>query len=249
MKSYTVITLFPELIETYKKLSIIGRAGEDGLFEVNAVNPREYSEKRRHVDDTPYGGGPGMVIMIEPVKRAIDDIKGSLEGSNYVINLTPQGKVFRQNDVSELLAFDNLVLIAGRYEGIDERIRHYVDAEYSAGDFVLSGGEIPAILMIDAIVRNIPGVLGDSSSLETESHSEGLLDFPHYTKPRVFDGFSVPQVLLSGNHRQIEKWRQKQRLGRTSVKRPDMIDDVNLDDKERALLGEFLVEQDRLFDE
>jgi len=190
-----------------------------------------------------------MVIMIEPVKRAIDDIKGSLEGSNYVINLTPQGKVFRQNDVSELLAFDNLVLIAGRYEGIDERIRHYVDAEYSAGDFVLSGGEIPAILMIDAIVRNIPGVLGDSSSLETESHSEGLLDFPHYTKPRVFDGFSVPQVLLSGNHRQIEKWRQKQRLGRTSVKRPDMIDDVNLDDKERALLGEFLVEQDRLFDE
>ena len=245
MKSYTVITLFPELIDTYKRTSIIGRAGKNGLFEVNAVNPREYGEKRRHVDDTPYGGGPGMVIMVEPVKRAIYDIKGSLEGACHVINLTPQGKIFRQNDVSELIEFDNLVLIAGRYEGIDERIRHYVDDEYSVGDFVLSGGEIPAILVIDTIVRNIPGVLGDSSSLETESHSGGLLDFPHYTKPSVFDGFSVPQVLLSGNHAEIENWRLKQRLGRTSVKRPDMMEVTDLDERERALLSEFLLEQEK----
>ena len=249
MKSYTVITLFPELVETYKKVGIVGRAGKNRLFEVSAVNPRDYAEKPRHVDDTPYGGGPGMVIMVEPVKRAIDDIKGSLEGSSHVINLTPQGKVFRQNDVFELMQFDNLILIAGRYEGIDDRINYYVDDEYSVGDFVLSGGEIPAILMIDAIVRNIPGVLGDSSSLETESHSGGLLDFPHYTKPSIFEGASVPQVLLSGNHSSIEKWRQKQRLGRTSLKRPDLMNFVVLNETDQALLSEFLLEQDQSYEE
>ena len=223
-------------------MSLVGKACEKGILDISVVNPRDYAAKRGVADDYPYGGGPGMAMLVEPVKLAIDDVSTSQKGKKQTINLSPQGSVFQQKDVSTLLSFDHIILVAGRYEGIDDRVNRYVDREYSVGDFVVSGGEIPAILMIDALVRHIPGVLGDPSSLDKESYSDDLLDFPHFTRPEVYDGVHVPSVLLSGDHHQITLWRQKQRLGRTQLRRPDLLQGSKLSSEDKKLLKDYFRE-------
>ena len=181
-------------------------------------------------------------MMIEPIVKSIRFAKNSVNGSCCVINLTPQGVPFEQGHVAELLSFEHLVFVSGRYEGIDERVQHYVDREYSVGDFILTGGEIPAALMIDVIVRNIPNVLGDPRSLERESHTDGILDYPQYTRPSIFEGKKVPEVLLSGNHNEIEAWRHKERIGRTFLRRPDLLEKYNLTEEENKWLDQFCKE-------
>ncbi len=244
MQYFSVISLFPEFVETYKHMGVVGRAVGNHLIDIKTFNPRDFAENERRVDDAPYGGGPGMVMMIEPVVKSIRCAKESVTGSCCVINLTPQGVPFRQGLVAELLSFEHLVFVSGRYEGIDERVQYYVDREYSVGDFILTGGEIPAALMIDVIVRNIPHVLGDPRSLERESHTDGILDYPQYTRPSIFEGNEVPEVLLSGNHREIEVWRQKERLGRTFLRRPELLDKYNLTEDEIKWLDQFCKEND-----
>ena len=244
LKYFSVISLFPEVVESYKNVSIVGRAVRNKLIDIKTLNPRDFVEKERHVDDAPYGGGPGMVMTIEPIVKSIRCAKKSVAGSPCVINLTPQGRLFKQSHAEELLSFDHLIFVSGRYEGIDERVGYYIDREYSVGDYVLTGGEIPAVLMIDVIVRNIPKVLGDPASLEKESHSDGMLDHPHYTRPSVFEGNRVPEVLLSGNHREIKTWRHKQRLGRTRLRRPDLLGNFDLTEEEINLLEQFRQEED-----
>ena len=225
-------------------MGIVGKAVGNRLIDINALNPRDFAENERRVDDAPYGGGPGMVMMIEPIVNSIRCARKFVNGSCCVINLTPQGVPFRQSHVEELLSFEHLVFVAGRYEGIDERVHQYVDREYSVGDFILTGGEIPAALMIDVIVRNIPHVLGDPRSLERESHTDGILDYPQYTRPSVFEDNKVPEVLLSGNHREIEVWRKKERLRRTLLRRPELLENQNLTEEEDNWLHQFCKEND-----
>jgi tRNA (guanine37-N1)-methyltransferase len=195
------------------------------------------------VDDRPYGGGPGMVMKIEPLQAAIEDAKSAVPEAP-VIYLSPQGRRLDQAAVQQMAKGDGMILIAGRYEGIDERIiERYVDAEWSIGDYVLSGGELPALVLMDAVIRLVPGVLGAADSAEQDSYTDGLLDCPHYTRPEVFDGESVPKVLLSGNHEAIRRWRLKQSLGRTWMRRPDLLEDRKLTDEENFLLDEFIQAQ------
>ncbi len=225
-------------------MGVVGKAVGNHLIDIKAFNPRDFAEKERRVDDAPYGGGPGMVMMIEPIVKSIRVAKKSVNGSCCVINLTPQGVPFGQGHVTELLSFEHLVFVSGRYEGIDERIQHYVDREYSVGDFILTGGEIPAVLMIDVIVRNIPYVLGDPRSLERESHTDGILDYPQYTRPSNFEGKKVPEVLLSGNHREIEAWRHKERIGRTFLRRPDLLEKHDFTKEENKWLDQLCKDND-----
>ena len=225
-------------------MGVVGKAVGNHLIDIKAFNPRDFAENERRVDDAPYGGGPGMVMMIEPIVKSIRHAKKSVNGSCCVINLTPQGVPFKQGHVAELLSFEHLVFVSGRYEGVDERVQHYVDREYSVGDFILTGGEIPAVLMIDVIVRNIPHVLGDRRSLERESHTGGILDHPQYTRPSVFEGNKVPEVLLHGNHREIDVWRKKEQFERTFLRRPELLEKHNFTEDEIKLLDQLREEND-----
>ncbi|RKF20909.1 tRNA (guanosine(37)-N1)-methyltransferase TrmD [Alginatibacterium sediminis] len=239
-----VISLFPEMFEAITKYGVTGRAVKRGLLEVQCWNPRDFtSDRHQTVDDRPYGGGPGMLMMVQPLEDAIQAARQAAGPGVKVIYMSPQGRALDQQGVVELSQQTKLILIAGRYEGIDERlIQAQVDEEWSVGDYVLSGGELPAMTMIDAISRLVPGVLGDKNSAIEDSFSDGLLDCPHYTRPEVLNGQQVPSVLLSGNHALIKKWRAQQALGRTYLRRPDLLEALALTDEQATLLDEFVRE-------
>ncbi|MCC6568209.1 MAG: tRNA (guanosine(37)-N1)-methyltransferase TrmD [Anaerolineales bacterium] len=241
---FDVFTLLPEVFLPYLASSILKRARERGLIQVNAHNIREYTHDKHHVtDDTPYGGGGGMVMKPEPVFEAVESVMGQNPVQTTgqpvpIILLTPQGRVFTQRVAEELSQHERIALICGRYEGVDERIReHLVTDEISIGDYVLTGGELPALILVDAVSRLIPGVLGDPTGADDDSHSMGLLEYPHYTKPAEFRGWTVPEVLQSGNHAKIDQWRREQSLLRTFNKRPDMLEKAILDEKDSKFLN------------
>ncbi|WP_300318925.1 tRNA (guanosine(37)-N1)-methyltransferase TrmD [Idiomarina sp.] len=237
-----VISLFPEMFSAVTGFGVTGRAIKEGLLEVSIWNPRDFTHDRhRTVDDRPYGGGPGMLMMVQPLVDAIEAAKSDLGQDTPVIYLSPQGRKLDHKGVQSLSGNDRMILIAGRYEGIDERvIEKYVDAQWSIGDYVLSGGELPAMVLIDAVSRLVPGVLGHQDSAEEDSFANGLLDCPHYTRPEVYNEQQVPSVLLSGNHEKIRRWRLQQSLGRTWLQRPELIKDLALTDEQEALLSEFI---------
>ena len=237
---FDVISLFPEMFDAMRS-GVSGRAIERGQAELVLWNPRDYADDvHRTVDDRPYGGGPGMVMMVEPLRRAIVDAKVAAPNSP-VLYLSPQGRRVDQSAVRELAERPGLILLAGRYEGVDERlIEAYVDQEWSIGDYVLSGGELPAMVLMDAVVRMLPGVLGHADSADQDSFADGLLDCPHYTRPEEIEGRTVPDVLMSGNHEQIRRWRLQQALGRTWLRRPDLIEARRLSGEEQVLLDEFI---------
>lgn len=240
-----VITLFPEMFEAVRRWGVTGRAAERGIYELISWNPRDFAtDSYRTVDDRPYGGGPGMVMLAEPLERAIESAKarqaGAGAGGSPVVYLSPQGRLLNQELVARMAQERGIVLVAGRYEGVDERLlSRQVDEEVSIGDYVLSGGELPAMVLIDAVVRQLPGVLGDPESATQDSFVNGLLDCPHYTRPERFRGEAVPAVLLSGHHAQIARWRLKQALGRTWLRRPDLLERRGLSEEEQGLLEEF----------
>ena len=242
---FGVVSLFPEMVGTIIEYGVVGRAEQRGLISLDVENPRDHtSDVHRTVDDRPYGGGPGMVMKVAPVAAAIDAAKGKLPEGCPVVYLSPQGQVFDQAMARRFAELPGLVLLAGRYEGIDERlIESHIDAEVSLGDFVLSGGEIAAMAVIDAIVRLLPGVLGDDESAAQDSFMEGLLDHPHYTRPEEIEGRKVPDVLLSGDHAEIARWRYQQALGRSYMRRPDLVEKLDLSDEQQLLLDKFLKEQ------
>lgn len=238
-----VLTLFGELVEQVGRHGIVRRAVESGKLQLSTRNLRDYSENKwRRVDDRPYGGGPGMVMEAGPVAQAIAASKQAL-GGGKVVALSPQGEPLTQAWARRLVTEPALVLLCGRYEGFDERTAGLVDVELSLGDFVLSGGELAAMVLVDAVARLIPGVLGDESSAENDSFSAGLLDHPHYTRPEQWNGSSVPEILLSGDHAAVRRWRLKRALGATWLKRPDLLDAVELDKEHAGLLREFIAEQ------
>jgi tRNA (guanine37-N1)-methyltransferase len=236
---FDVFTLLPEVFPPYLESSILQRARKRDLIDVRLHNIRDWTYDRHHVtDDTPYGGGGGMVMKPEPVFAAVEDVLGA-PPSCPVILLTPQGRIFDQKLATELAAHPQLALICGRYEGVDERIRqHLATDEISVGDFVLTGGELPVLVLIDALTRLIPGVLGDPDGAEDDSHASGLLEYPHYTRPPEFRGWRVPEVLLSGDHARIASWRRKRALLRTLARRPDLLERVELDEAEHEFLRE-----------
>ena len=240
-----VITLFPQMFQAITDYGVSGRAIKNNIVELGTTNPRDYTEDRhRTVDDRPYGGGPGMVMMVEPLRSAITAARKSVGKGSKVIYLSPQGRKLDQTGLNELRQQDNLVLVCGRYEGIDERlIRAEVDEEWSIGDYVLSGGEIAAMVLIDGLIRLLPGALGHDESAQQDSFYNGLLDYPHFTRPEEIDGVAVPEVLLSGDHAAIERWRQKQALGRTWLRRPELLENLTLDQEQENLLAEFIREQ------
>ena len=237
-----VITLFPEMFAAISEYGITGRAVRQGLISLNCWNPRTYTEDRHHtVDDRPFGGGPGMVMKIQPLERALFAAREAAGDRAKVIYLSPQGRPLKQAAVRELAKEESLILIAGRYEGIDERfIEAHVDEEWSIGDYVLSGGELPAMVLIDAVTRLLPGALGHADSAEEDSFTDGLLDCPHYTRPEVYADKRVPEVLLSGNHEHIRRWRLQQALGRTWERRADLLDCRSLSGEEKKLLDEYI---------
>lgn len=239
-----VVTLFPEMVETLLKFGVTGRAAERGLLQVGTCNPRDYAtDKRKSVDDRPYGGGPGMVMMVEPLRSAIRAARERAGNGAKVLCMSPQGRPLDQDGVRELAARAALVLVAGRYEGIDERLmQSEVDEEWSIGDYVLSGGELPALVMLDTLARLIPGALGDEDSAAQDSFMDGLLDCPHYTRPEDMEGRRVPEVLLSGDHAAIRRWRMQQMLGRTWQRRPDLLQGLALSAEQEQLLAEFIRE-------
>lgn len=239
-----VVTLFPEMFEAITRHGITGKAVRNGLLDVQCWNPREFTrDKHRTVDDRPYGGGPGMLMKVQPLRDAIQAAKNSAGDKVRVIYLSPQGRRLDHAGVKELAAAERLILVAGRYEGIDERlVDTEIDEEWSLGDFVLSGGELPAMVLIDAVSRLVPGVLGHQDSAAEDSFSDGLLDCPHYTRPETLDDMSVPDVLLSGNHEAIRRWRLKQQLGRTWKRRPELLEDLELTKEQLTLLTEFIRE-------
>jgi tRNA (guanine37-N1)-methyltransferase len=242
---FGVVSLFPEMIGTIGEFGVVGRAEQRKLISLNIDNPRDFtSDVHRTVDDRPYGGGPGMVMKFQPVAAALQAAKGRLPEGCPVVYLSPQGRVFDQAMAERFSMLPGMILLAGRYEGIDERlVEAYIDEEVSLGDFVLSGGEIAAMAVIDAVVRLLPGVLGDDDSAKQDSFSEGLLDHPHYTRPEEIAGKKVPDVLLSGDHAGIARWRYKQALGRSFTRRPDLLEKLDLNDEQQTLLDEFLKEQ------
>lgn len=239
-----VVTLFPEMFEAITRHGVTGRAVRNGLLDVQCWNPREFTrDKHRTVDDRPYGGGPGMLMKVQPLRDAIHAAKQAAGDKTRVIYLSPQGRRLDHAGAKELAASERLILVAGRYEGIDERlVETEIDEEWSLGDFVLSGGELPAMVMVDAVSRLVPGVLGHKDSAAEDSFSDGLLDCPHYTRPEKLDDMSVPDVLLSGNHEAIRRWRLKQQLGRTWQRRPELLEELGLDKEQRSLLNEFIRE-------
>jgi len=234
-----VLTLFPEMFHGVLGTSIIGRAIENKILDINLVNIRDFAKNRhKQTDDYPYGGGPGMVMSPQPLFDAFYHVLDK-SSSASVIYFTPQGKTLRQEMAREYAKMSHLILLCGHYEGVDQRvIDRFVDEEISIGDYILTGGELPAMVFIDCVSRLIPGVLGSSQSVEEESFSEGLLEYPHYTRPQVYEGFKVPEVLLSGNHKEIEEWRKKESLRNTLKKRPDLLKDVDLTLEERKIIDE-----------
>ena len=239
MIRFDVVTLFPEMFAAVTHSGISGRALEAGLWSLGLWNPRDFTKDNyRTIDDRPYGGGPGMVMLAEPLEKALDAVKEA--GGGKVIYLSPQGRKLDHAKVMELAGRSATTLLCGRYEGVDERlIRRRVDEELSIGDYVLSGGELAAMTVIDAVVRQIPGALGDGQSAVQESFVEGLLDCPQYTRPEEYGGGKVPEILLSGHHENIRRWRLKQALGRTWLRRPDLIAARRLNEDEKKLLEEF----------
>ena len=244
-----VVTLFPEMVDVASRYGVTGRARERGLWTLNCRNPRDFAtDAYRSVDDRPYGGGPGMVMLAEPLEKAIAAAKEVMRESGVVeprvVHLTPQGRPLTHAHVEKLAKERGLVLVAGRYEGIDERvIERAVDLEFAVGDFVVSGGELPALMLIDAVVRQIPGTLNDAQSSVDESFVDGLLDCPHYTRPEIYAERAVPPVLLSGNHAEIARWRRRQAIGRTWLRRPEILAARGLSAEEERLLDEFKREQ------
>lgn len=241
-----ILTLFPEVFRGPFQASIIGRAVEAGLLHVFVHNIRDYAEGRHKVvDDYPYGGGPGMVMKPEPLFQAVESVAAQASQRGRVVLLTPQGRLLSQQVAGELASEERLLLICGHYEGVDERVReHLVDDEISIGDYVLSGGEFPALVVVDAVVRRLPGALGSEFSLEEESHAEGLLEYPQYTRPADFRGWKVPEMLLSGHHAEIARWRRRESVLRTAHRRPDLLARAELADEERRWLEERRAEEE-----
>jgi tRNA (guanine37-N1)-methyltransferase len=243
IQSIDIVSIFPEMFEPVLKVSITGRAIAKGAVIVRPHNLRDYTtDRHRTTDDTPYGGGSGMVMILDPMVRAIAAIEAE-HGRARKIVLAPTGKPLTQKLVRELAKEEHLILLCGRYEGLDERIHHYVDDEISIGDFVLTGGELPAMVLVDALARLIPGVLHNENSSEDESFESGLLEYPQYSRPAESDGYAVPAVLLSGNHEQIRRWRRQQSLIRTRDRRPDLFSVVALSDEDRRLIAAWDAEQ------
>jgi tRNA (guanine37-N1)-methyltransferase len=243
---FDVVTLFPDMVAAAAGYGVTGRAIERDIVRLSVWNPRDYTHDRhKTVDDRPYGGGPGMVMKYQPLHDAVCDAKQAGTGSARVVYLSPQGKPITQALLSEACDVSQLILVAGRYEGIDERfVELDCDDEWSIGDYVISGGELAALIVIDAVTRLLPGVLGDEDSALQDSHMNGLLDYPHFTRPEQLEGHSVPEVLLGGNHADINRWRMKQALGRTWLRRPDLLKKMNLNAVQEKLLNEFKIEVD-----
>ena len=241
MVSFSVITLFPEMFRALE-YGITGRALREGIIRLECFNPRDYTtDRHRTVDDKPYGGGPGMLMKVQPLRDAIKAAKTAT--NTKVVYLSPQGRRVDHDYLSSLPANSNWIFVAGRYEGIDERLLHSdIDEEWSIGDYVLSGGELAAMVIIDCITRTLPGALGDDNSASQDSFVDGLLDYPHYTRPEVINGLTVPAVLVSGDHAAIRRWRLQQALGKTWLKRPDLLVRKQLTDEQRDLLNEFIRE-------
>jgi len=248
---FDVFTLLPEVFPPYLESSILQRASQRGLIDVRVHNIRDWATDKHHVtDDEPYGGGGGMVMKVEPVFAAVESVLGSFASQKVdgcpVILLTPQGRVFNQVVAMELVQHPHLALICGRYEGVDERIReHLVTDQISIGDYVLTGGELPALILIDALSRLLPGVLGDPDGPFDDSHASGLLEYPHYTRPPEFRGWGVPDILVSGNHARIANWRREQSLRRTHKRRPDMLKKMELSETDYRLLEKIIQEEKR----
>jgi tRNA (guanine37-N1)-methyltransferase len=242
---FGVVTLFPEMFEPFLNQGVFGRAVKSGIIQVDMFNPRDYTtDKHRTVDDRPYGGGPGMLMMVQPLTDAISDAKSALGENSVVVYLSPQGKTLNQTEVQSLTQLPNIILVAGRYEGIDERvINALVDQEWSIGDYVLSGGELPAMVLMDSVSRLLPDVLGHKQSAVEDSFTNGLLDCPHYTRPEVLNGEAVPSVLLSGNHEKIRQWRLTKSLERTLDRRPDLLNDLALTEEQHKILTQLKSEQ------
>jgi tRNA (guanine37-N1)-methyltransferase len=235
---FELLTLFPALCDSPFADSILGKAVDKGLIDISAHNLRDWAEGRHQItDDSPYGGGDGMVLKPEPVARALDELR-SRGPRPRVLLMTPQGVPFKQHHAQQLAKEERLVFVCGRYEGFDERIRTLVDDEFSLGDFVLTGGELAAMVMIDAVARLVPGVLGSSGSAVSDSHADGLLEHPHYTRPAKFRDMVVPEVLLSGNHAAIDRWRRREQLRRTLQRRPDLLNKAELSEQDRCWLEE-----------
>ena len=249
MKRYDVVTIFPEMFDAVADHGITRRALDEGRFELKTWDPRDFTrDNYRRVDDRPYGGGPGMVMLPDPLEACVEAAKARQReagvASPHVVLMSPQGERLGEHLVNELASMEGLVVVAGRYEGLDERlVERVVDREVSIGDYVTSGGELPAMVMIDCIVRRLPGSLNDAESASQDSFSAGLLDWPHYTRPEEWKGMRVPEVLLSGNHAAIARWRRKQALGRTWQRRPDLLDEKALSKEDRQLLEEYRREQ------
>ena len=244
--NYHILTLFPEMVMDGLNTSIIGRAVEKGMISIEAINIRDYSkDKHNHVDDAPYGGGAGMVMQPGPVCDSYEDLCRKIGKRPRVLYMTPQGQTFNQSIAEELAKEEDLVFLCGHYEGIDERALELIVTDYlSVGDYVLTGGELPAMVMIDCISRLVPGVLNNDVSAEIESFHDNLLEYPQYTRPEVYEGKKVPEVLLSGHHKNIETWRRQQSIKRTWERRPDLLADANLSKKEKQYLAELLAEQE-----
>ena len=236
--TFDIVTIFPAMFEAALAAGVVGRAIDRRLLEVVVHDLRDFTtDRHRSVDDVPYGGGPGMVMKPEPIFKALDAIDERRGAPVTVLLMSPQGKPFTQRDAERLGAREHVVLLCGRYEGVDERVRSRVDEEISIGDYVLSGGELPALVVLDAVARHVPGVVGDDQSVAEDSFSRGLLDFPHYTRPAVVGDLRVPDVLLSGNHQEIRRWRKQQSVERTLERRPDLLENAALDDEERQILN------------
>jgi tRNA (guanine37-N1)-methyltransferase len=244
---FDVVTIFPRMIEAGLAEGVVGRGVEKGLVDVRVHDLRVFtSDRHRTVDDVPYGGGPGMVMKVEPFVRALDAIRAERGAPGAVVLLSPQGRRFDQGEARRLSELGHVVLLCGRYEGIDERVRELVATEeLSIGDFVVSGGETPALVVIDAVSRLVPGVVGDRESVEQDSFAQGILDHPHYTRPAEFEGRRVPDVLLSGHHAEVRRWRMTQALRRTLERRPDLIDEDALTREQQDVLDEATDEGDR----
>ncbi len=240
----SVVTIFPEVIRAAMAEGVVARAVREGRLDIDLVNPRDHADdRRRNVDDRPFGGGPGMVMLAAPLESAVAAARKYLPPSAQVILLSPQGEPFRQRTATELAASAGFVLVAGRYEGIDERfVEANVDREMSIGDYVLSGGELPALVVIDAVARLLPGALGNPDSVIDESHVDGLLDWPHYTRPEIHEGRRTPSVLLSGNHAEVARWRRREALGRTWRRRPELLLDRDLSSRDRELLADYIAQ-------
>jgi tRNA (guanine37-N1)-methyltransferase len=236
-----VVTLFPEMLQAITDHGVTGKAVQQGRLQVTGINPRDFArDKHRTVDDRPYGGSPGMLMKVQPLRDTITAAKADLPNPK-VIYMSPQGRKLDQSGVLELAKLKSLVLVAGRYEGIDARLlTTEIDEEWSLGDFVLSGGELPAMVLIDAVARMLPGVLGNAESAQEDSFAKGLLGCPHYTRPQVVDGLSVPPVLLSGDHQAIAEWRMQQQLVRTWQQRPDLLEQITLNAEQKQFLAEFI---------